>query len=122
MNSKIKTALMDPHIVAGIGNIYSDEALWLASIHPERLVKNIKGKEMQKLFKSVQEVLTKGINFGGDSMSDYRNILGLPGKFHHEQNVYQKKNEKCGKKGCHGIIQRIVVGGRSTHFCPEHQR
>lgn len=120
-NNKIKTVLMDPSIVAGIGNIYSDEALWLASIHPERLVKNISDKEMHKLFKSIQEVLKKGIDFGGDSMSDYRNILGLPGKFHHEQNVYQKKNDKCRKKGCDGIIQRIVVGGRSTHFCPKHQ-
>jgi formamidopyrimidine-DNA glycosylase len=113
---------MDPSVVAGIGNIYSDEALWLSSIHPERKIKDISDKEMQKLFKSIQEVLTKGIDFGGDSMSDYRNILGLPGKFHHEQNVYQKKNEKCGKKGCNGIIQRIVVGGRSTHFCPIHQK
>ena len=121
-NTKIKTALMNPSIVAGIGNIYSDEALWLSSIHPERLVKNISDKEMQNLFKSIQEVLKKGIDFGGDSMSDYRNILGLPGKFHHKQNVYQKKNEKCGKKGCTGIIERIVVGGRSTHFCPKHQK
>jgi formamidopyrimidine-DNA glycosylase len=122
LNTKIKTALIDPSIVAGIGNIYSDEALWLSSIHPERLAKNITDKEMQKLFKSIQAVLTKGIDFGGDSMSDYRNILGLPGKFHHEQNVYQKKNEKCGKKGCGGIIKRIVVRGRSTHFCPTHQK
>jgi formamidopyrimidine-DNA glycosylase len=121
-NNKIKIVLMDPSVVAGIGNIYSDEALWLSSIHPERKIKDISDKEMQKLFKSIQEVLTKGIDFGGDSMSDYRNILGLPGKFHHEQNVYQKKNEKCGKKGCNGIIQRIVVGGRSTHFCPIHQK
>ena len=121
-NAKIKTVLMDPSIVAGIGNIYSDEALWLSSINPERLIKNISDKELQNLFKSIQEVLTKGIDFGGDSMSDYRNILGLPGKFHHEQNVYQKKNEKCSKKGCGGTIQRIVVGGRSTHFCPKHQK
>jgi len=120
-NRKIKTVLMDPSIVAGIGNIYSDEALWLSSIHPERLIKNISDKEIQKLYKSIQEVLTKGIDFGGDSMSDYRNILGLPGKFHHEQNAYQKKNERCGKKGCSGTIARIVVGGRSTHFCPKHQ-
>lgn len=120
-SGKIKTVLMDPSVVAGIGNIYSDEALWLSNIHPERLSKDISNKEMQKLFKSIQEVLTKGIDFGGDSMSDYRNILGLPGKFHHEQNVYQKKNDRCGKKGCRGVITRIVVGGRSTHFCPEHQ-
>ena len=121
-NAKIKTVLMDPSVVAGIGNIYSDEALWLSSIHPERLIINISDKELQNLFKSIQKVLTKGIDFGGDSMSDYRNILGLPGKFHHEQNVYQKKNEKCSKKGCGGIIQRIIVGGRSTHFCPKHQK
>ncbi len=122
INGKIKTVLMDPSIVAGIGNIYSDEALWLSSIHPERQVKNIKDAEMKTLFKSIQQVLKKGIDFGGDSMSDYRNILGLPGKFHHEQNVYQKKNIACSKKGCKGIIKRIVVNGRSAHFCPKHQK
>jgi formamidopyrimidine-DNA glycosylase len=83
---------------------------------------NIEDKEIETLFKSIQKVLTKGIDFGGDSMSDYRNILGEPGKFQHEQNVYQKKNFPCGKKGCKGIIQRIIVGGRSTHFCPRHQK
>ena len=120
-NGKIKQVLIDPSVLAGIGNIYSDEALWLAGIHPERTSKSISDKEMKILFKSIQAVLLKGIDFGGDSMSDYRNILGLPGKFHHEQNVYKRKKEKCRKKGCKGIIERIVVGGRSTHFCPEHQ-
>ena len=119
---KIKTVIMDPKIVAGIGNIYSDEALWLSSIHPERIVNKISDTEIKLLFNSIQKVLSKGIDFGGDSMSDYRNILGIPGKFQHQQNVYQKRGEKCGKKGCGGTILRKVVGGRSAHFCNTHQK
>lgn len=118
---KIKTALMSPEIIAGIGNIYSDEALWLSNISPERMVKEISDGDMKLLFKSIQKVLSKGIDFGGDSMSDYRNILGVPGEFQHHQNVYQKRGEKCGKKGCKGTIVRKIVGSRSSHFCDTHQ-
>jgi formamidopyrimidine-DNA glycosylase len=108
-NKAIKTVLMDQSIVAGIGNIYSDEMLWSSSIH------------LSLLYKSMKEVLEKGINFGGDSMSDYRNIDGERGNFQHHHNVYQKKNEVCGKKGCGGIIERKMVNGRSSHFCNKHQ-
>ncbi|OGJ10482.1 DNA-formamidopyrimidine glycosylase, partial [Candidatus Nomurabacteria bacterium RIFOXYC2_FULL_36_19] len=85
-NGKIKTVLIDQSIIAGIGNIYSDEILWKAGVHPEKKVSNIKEKELKLIFKTIKETLKKGINFGGDSMSDYRNIYGLPGKFqlHHE--------------------------------------
>jgi len=79
MNKKIKTALMDQAIIAGIGNIYSDEILWRAGIHPERKVSKVAESELKLMFKAIKETLTKGIDFGGDSMSDYRNIEGLPG-------------------------------------------
>ena len=78
---KIKTVLMDQSIVVGIGNIYSDEILWLSGIHPERKVEKINPNELKKMFLAMKKLLTKGITFGGDSMSDYRNIYGLPGKF-----------------------------------------
>lgn len=119
---KIKTVLMDQSIIAGIGNIYSDEMLWLASIHPESTPKNIPEKILLKLYESMKEVLTKGINFGGDSMSDYRNIDGLRGNFQNHHNVYKKKDSKCGKSGCKGVIMRKVINGRSAHFCNTHQK
>ena len=125
-NGRIKTVLMDPIVIAGIGNIYSDEALWRAGINPEQCVKNISEPSLKKLYTATQTVLKKGIDFGGDSMSDYRNVDGERGKFQEQHQVYRRKNEPCtmiinGKK-CKGIIQRKVVGGRSAHFCPVHQK
>lgn len=121
-NWKIKTVLMDQTIIAGIGNIYSDEMLWLAGIHPESNPKNVPTDKLSKLYTSMKKVLTKGIDFGGDSMSDYRNIHGERGNFQNEHNVYRKKNTKCGKRGCSGVIMRKVINGRSAHFCNVHQK
>lgn len=121
-NGKIKTVLIDPKIVAGIGNIYSDEILWRASIHPERKVKDIDDKEFKLIFKAMKETLQKGIDFGGDSMSDYRNILGERGKFQEQHKAYRKTGSKCEKSKCGGTIIRKVVGGRSAHFCDTHQK
>lgn len=119
---KIKTVLMDQTILAGIGNIYSDEMLWLAGIHPEAKTYDISYARRKTLYEAMKSLLKKGISLGGDSMSDYRNIFGERGHFQEKHNVYQKKGEKCGKQGCSGIIKRIVVGGRSAHFCPSHQK
>jgi formamidopyrimidine-DNA glycosylase len=121
-NKNIKTVLMDQSIIAGIGNIYSDEMLWLSSIHPESRSKSIPNKNLKLLYTSMKEILTKGIDFGGDSMSDYRNINGKKGNFQNHHNVYQKKGEHCGKKGCKGAIMRKVLDGRSSHFCNVHQK
>jgi len=121
-NKFIKTVLMDQSVIAGIGNIYSDEMLWSSSIHPESKPMNIPMGQLKMLYKSMKEVLSKGIDFGGDSMSDYRNINGERGNFQNHHNVYQKKNEPCGKKGCSGVILRKVINGRSAHFCDTHQK
>lgn len=118
---KIKTVLMDQSIMAGIGNIYSDEMLWSSSIHPESNPGKIPEKYLSKLYKEMKDVLLKGINLGGDSMSDYRNIDGLRGDFQNHHHVYQKKNTKCMKKSCKGVIIRKVINGRSAHFCNKHQ-
>lgn len=119
---KIKSVLMDPTVIAGIGNIYSDEMLWLSGIHPEEKVENIPKDKMKLLYTSMQKVLAKGIDFGGDSMSDYRDVEGKRGKFQNHHNAYRKKGECCGKKGCSGVIIRKVIGGRSAHFCSVHQK
>ena len=113
---------MDQSIIAGIGNIYSDEILWLASVHPERKVLKITNKEFELIFKAIKETLTKGIDFGGDSMSDYRNIHGLPGKFQLHHEAYRRTGEKCRKPHCKGTIKRKVINSRSAHFCSVHQK
>jgi len=121
-SGKIKQVLMDQNVLAGIGNIYSDEALWKVGVLPASNLKKIPRKELGRLYKAVQDVLKKGIAFGGDSTSDYRAPDGKKGSFQHKHNVYRKKGEKCSMKKCSGIIKRSVVGGRSTHFCDTHQK
>jgi len=121
-NRRIKSVLMNQEIMAGVGNIYSDEALWLTGIHPETPAKKIGGENLKLLLKNIKKVLKKGIDFGGDSTSDYRQPDGSPGNFQNKHRVYRKKGEKCSKRGCDGTIIRKVVGGRSAHFCDKHQK
>lgn len=121
LEGKIKLVLLDQSIIAGIGNIYADESLWRASIHPESLVRKIKDKDLRILYKAIQTTLSRGIDMGGDSMSDYRNIDGERGKFQEQHRAYRKTGTLCTKKNCKGKIERIVVGGRGTHFCKTHQ-
>jgi formamidopyrimidine-DNA glycosylase len=118
---RIKNVLMDQSVIAGVGNIYSDEALWRAGIHPEERVVKIPEDSMKKLYSATIQVLKKGIDFGGDSMSDYRNIDGERGKFQEQHRAYRRKGERCSRPGCKGHIIRKVVGGRSAHFCDTHQ-
>lgn len=120
-NGRIKNVLMDQTLIAGIGNIYSDEMLWESGIHPETQVKNIDEAKFKRMFKSMGPLLRRGINFGGDSTSDYRNIYGLPGKFQNKHHVYRKTGKPCARAGCKGVIMRRVVGGRSAHYCSVHQ-
>ena len=121
-NGPIKIVLMNHEVVAGIGNIYSDEILWRAGIHPLEKVKDISSPKAALIFKAMKEILRKGIDFGGDSMSDYRNINGEAGEFQNKHNAYRKTGKKCTKPGCAGVITRIKVGGRSGHFCNVHQK
>ncbi len=118
---QIKIILLDQSIIAGIGNIYSDEMLWLAGIHPFSTIEKIPRKQMSLLFKNMKLVLKKGIALGGDSTSDYRNIEGVRGKFQNKHNVYRRAGKPCPKKGCPGTIKKLPFGGRSAHFCPVHQ-
>jgi len=120
-NSNIKTVLMDQTIIAGIGNIYSDEILWASGVHPESKPLYIPKEKYRNMYENMQILLRKGIKFGGDSMSDYRNIDGKKGRFQNYHNIYQRKNEPCLKKNCRGIIKRRVINGRSAHLCDKHQ-
>ena len=118
----IKKILMDHTVISGIGNIYSDEILWHSGIHPLQKVKKISPQKMKLMYQAMKKTLRLGMDFGGDSMSDYRNILGEEGKFQLRHEAYQRTKDKCRKKNCDGIIQRIKMGGRSAHFCSKHQK
>ncbi len=122
LRGRVKQVLMDPYVIAGIGNIYSDEILWRAGTHPLSLVSKIPEKNLKLAFTAMKTLLKKGIDLGGDSMSDYRNITGERGKFQEHHRAYQKNKTRCSKPGCKGTISRIVVGSRSAHFCPVHQK
>ncbi len=121
LKAPIKTVLMDQSLISGIGNIYSDEILWRAGVHPESHFGKIPLKNIKKMFEAMKETLNKGIDFGGDSMSDYRNIHGERGEFQEHHQAYRRTKLKCRKKGCGGTIIRKVIGGRSAHFCNAHQ-
>ncbi len=113
----IKTVLMDQSMIAGIGNIYSDEMLHRAHILPTRTTKSLSKEELSLLFKAMKQILRKGIDFGGDSTSDYRNIYGERGRFHSNHLVYLRTTEKCLTKHCTGIIEKKTINGRSAHYC-----
>jgi formamidopyrimidine-DNA glycosylase len=119
--TKIKTALMDQSLVAGIGNIYSDEILFTSNIHPESTVLKLTSSDIKNITTAMKDILIKSINMGGDSLSDYRNIDGERGGFQKHHKAYRQTNKPCPKKGCAGIISRKIIGGRSSHFCPVHQ-
>lgn len=121
-NTPIKQVLMDQSRIAGVGNIYSDEILWHADVHPLSSFSHIPTPIRQCMFIYTKEVLNKGIDFGGDSMSDYRNINGERGTFQGEHRAYRKTKEPCQKDLCTGVISRMVIGGRSSHFCSVHQQ
>ncbi|MDO8589913.1 MAG: DNA-formamidopyrimidine glycosylase [bacterium] len=119
---RIKQVLMDQSLISGIGNIYSDEILWHAGVHPLSHPNQIPEKNLRAMFRATKETLRKGIDLGGDSMSDYRNIKGEKGHFQNHHHAYRRTGLSCGKRGCRGVIKRIIVGARSAHFCPVHQK
>lgn len=116
----IKLVLMDQVQIAGVGNIYANEALFLAGIHPQRKANTLSGKEVEKLYKSLLSVLKEGIKYGGSSENAYVDALGHFGKMQEHFRVYGKNGGKCPK--CKGVIKRIVLSGRGTFFCPVCQR
>lgn len=119
---KIKTVLMDQELIAGIGNIYSDEILWHSGVHPESIVSKVPEKKLKEIFDNINFCLKKGIEFNGDSMSDYRMPNGEKGAFQLHHKAYRRTGENCLKKSCKGIVRRVKVGGRSGHFCDKHQK
>ncbi len=116
----IKQVLLDQQVVAGLGNIYADEALFYASIHPLRRADTLSADEIKALHQGIISALTLGIEHGGTSFNDYRDLWGEAGDNYDHVQVYQRDGEPCVR--CGTIIERIVVAQRSTHFCPNCQR
>lgn len=116
---KIKEVLMDQSVIAGIGNIYSDEILWQAKIHPLADVKKIKEEVLKKLYLAMKDILEKAIECQGESISDWRDIKGKEGSYDKIRKVYRRENQPCSR--CKTKIKRIKVKGRSAHFCPKCQ-
>lgn len=116
-NKHIKTALMDQGLIVGIGNIYSDEALFLSKIHPETKVKGVDPKKFGSLLKHVREVMVDGVDLIDLSRSDFRNIDGTTATFTAKNNVYRRTGSACSRR-CSGTIERKMINGRAAHFCP----
>jgi formamidopyrimidine-DNA glycosylase len=117
---KIKQILMDQSFIAGIGNIYASEILWEARIAPTREAREIKEKELKRIYLAIKKILKKSIKLQGDSFSDFRKVSGEKGRYQDFARVYQKEGEKCPV--CRGRIKRIKQGGRSSFFCPSCQK
>lgn len=117
---KVKQVLMDQTVIAGIGNIYSDEILWEAKIHPFKEIKKLSNKELKKIYEAMRRILPKAIELGGESISDFRRLSGEKGMFDSERRVYRREGEKCSR--CGAIIKRVKLAGRSAHFCPKCQK
>jgi len=117
---KIKQVLMDPKAISGIGNIYSDEILWLAKIHPFKPANKLSEKELKDMWNAMHVILKKALKLRGTSVSDYRDTGGKKGYYAEARLVYQREGEGCGR--CGAKIVRVKIGGRSAHFCPVCQR
>jgi formamidopyrimidine-DNA glycosylase len=118
--ARVKALLLDQHVLRGIGNIYADESLWRARIHPTRLGANLKPGELRSLYRAVQSVLNEAIRLRGSSIADYVDSDGKLGGFQRRHRAYQREGKKCFR--CGAIIRRAIVAGRSSHFCPKCQR
>jgi formamidopyrimidine-DNA glycosylase len=116
----IKVALLDQQIVVGLGNIYVDEALFKAKIHPQRKASSIKKKEVKPLHAAIVETLQEAVDRGGSTIRSYVNSQGEMGMFQLQLNVYAQNGKPC--PSCGREIEKTVVGGRGTHFCPNCQK
>jgi len=119
-NSNIKSVLLDQTVVAGIGNIYADESLWSAKIHPATLVSDIPKAKLVLLYNAVRDVLNLSIQKGGSTDKNYVDAEGKKGSYLSFANVFRREGQPCPR--CGTPIEKIRVAGRGTHICPHDQR
>ena len=113
----IKSFLLDQKFVSGIGNIYASEILFLCKINPNTYAMKLSKSDCKKIIYYSKSVLKKAIEKGGSSIRDFKNTEGKNGSFQKEFKVYQRENQGCSRKNCHGKIKKIFISNRSTFFC-----
>ncbi len=118
--TRIKALLLNQRFLRGLGNIYADEALFRAGIHPLAVARRLRGDRARRLYEAIIAVLTEAIAAGGSSISDYVDAQGRKGFFQFSHRVYQRTGEPCA--ACGTPIRRVLVAQRSSHFCPQCQR
>lgn len=116
----VKQVLMDPFVIAGIGNIYSDDILWRARVHPKTPATRLTKEQLGAVYRAMRTVLAKAVRLRGTSTSDFRDTAGKEGGYTGHRLVYQRTGQPCQR--CKTPIQRMVIGGRSAHFCPRCQK
>jgi formamidopyrimidine-DNA glycosylase len=116
----IKSALLNQKLLSGVGNIYADESLFRAGIRPRRRAASLTREQLAKLFPAIREVLKEAIRLGGSSISDYVSADGEEGFFQLQHRVYGREGEPCLE--CKAPIKRVVIAGRSSHYCPNCQK
>lgn len=114
--ARVKALLLDQRVLRGIGNIYADESLFRARLHPARIAENLTKKQLLALHRKVRQVLEEAILSRGSSISDYVDSEGNRGEFQLRHRVYQRDGKPCFR--CKAKIRRVIVAGRSSHFCP----
>ncbi len=118
--TKIKILLLDQKFISGVGNLYANEALFRAKIHPQRPANSLSEKEKELLFEEIKNTLSEAIKYKGSSVDQYVQVSGKPGDYAKYHKAYDREGEKCFK--CGGKIKRITLAGRGTYFCPQCQR
>jgi formamidopyrimidine-DNA glycosylase len=119
-NKSIKQTLIDPTVIAGIGNIYADDILWSARVHPTRLSNALNDTELKNILIHTRRILSRAVKLRGTSVGDYRDASGEPGGYSSRVLVYRKTDEPCRRCGI--PIKRMLLGQRSAHFCPNCQK
>jgi formamidopyrimidine-DNA glycosylase len=117
--SRIKALLLDQQVLRGVGNIYADESLWKARIHPAHLGAKLKPMQVKELYRRLQAILQKAIVMRGSSISDFLDAEGQPGEYQRQHRVYGREGKNCYR--CKTRIERVIVAGRSSYFCPKCQ-
>jgi formamidopyrimidine-DNA glycosylase len=118
-NAQVKALLLDQSVLRGVGNIYADESLWRAKIHPMRRGTGLSKKQAQALRRVLQDVLRKAILARGSSISDFLDAEGQPGEYQRHHRAYGREGKRCYR--CGAAIRRVIVAGRSSYFCPKCQ-
>ena len=118
--ARIKALLLDQRVLRGVGNIYADESLWKARIHPKRLGARLQKEQVKELYRALQGILERAIVMRGSSIADFLDAEGQPGEYQRHHRAYGRERKPCFR--CKTRIKRVIVAGRSSYFCPQCQK